>query len=50
VLVVCVGDVAVRDRDAGLLHLRDLAQCVRRAHPVEAGEAEVARRVGDRRA
>ena len=39
--VVGIRDVAVGDRDPGLLHLRDPGQRDRRLHPVEAGEADV---------
>src|SRR5204863_8450842 len=39
VLVVGVGDVPEGDRYPGLLHLGDVAERVRGAHPVEPGEA-----------
>ena len=45
--VMGVRDVGVRDRDPGLLHLRDPGERVLRDHPVEAREADVAVRVLD---
>src|SRR6266511_1524705 len=45
--VVSVGDVRKRDRDPVLLHRRHEGERPRRGHPVEAGEALVADRVGD---
>ena len=48
VVVMRVRDVPERDRNAGLLHLRDVAERHLRRHPVEAGEARVAEGVRDR--
>ena len=45
--VVDVGEVAVGDRHAVLLHRRDVAERVLREHAVEAREAAVAERIGD---
>src|SRR4029450_4170136 len=48
VIVVSVRDVAERDRDARLLHLRDVAERDLRRHAVEPGEAGLAERIRDR--
>src|SRR6202022_247140 len=48
VIVVRVGDVGVRHRNAGFLHLRDIAQRVGGQRTVETGEARLPERVGDR--
>ena len=47
VVVVRVRDVTERDRNAGLLHLRDVAERHLRGHSVEAREARLAERVVD---
>ena len=48
VVVVRVRDVPERDRDAGLLHLRDVAERHLCGHAVEARESRLAERVRDR--
>ena len=47
-LVVRVRDVAERDRNSGLLHLRDVGECGAREQPIEPWKARLVELVGDR--